>query len=484
MDESGVGSSVAPARRRSSLETLTKSPYKDLFARILLSHIPAAAESDEAHAWPAGVGESGGALDVMETILDEMDEMGAADGSSSVDKGHGHTAFAEIMTSHVRDLCVLLGDDEGSAEGSVIGGNIVGECNADGFDDEDSLVRQDAFLSMDDLEVSTLVHGLHCTTLHEDEETEDDGAAGFAEASTCFEDEALGRLLADAKQRAATLLAARAAGGHPDFFGRRDFLGHPEVGAAVDGLLWEAGARLDAKEHTTTASKECLSRRNRVERMLKRLPDRQANELRDAFQKAHLHIQRFTDGQALLRKVTAFEWSVRLRDLWARFEEACNRCMPAAKHVETTVDVTPEAVEEAFSRVMGRLEMEGLFAKSTLPPPALKVLTDWFLQHFEHPYPTPEEKEDLVRESGLQPKQVTYWFTNARIRVWRHSIFPHLRDQSLEKRRQRKAKKKAGTQKVSTQKTGTQRFASKKAAADKKAADATPVQEWQPKTKV
>lgn len=45
-----------------------------------------------------------------------------------------------------------------------------------------------------------------------------------------------------------------------------------------------------------------------------------------------------------------------------------------------------------------------------------KLLRDWFHQHQEWPYPTPEQKAELARETGFTGKQVSDWFTNARRR--------------------------------------------------------------------
>ncbi|CAD7704665.1 unnamed protein product [Ostreobium quekettii] len=46
------------------------------------------------------------------------------------------------------------------------------------------------------------------------------------------------------------------------------------------------------------------------------------------------------------------------------------------------------------------------------------LLRHWMMQHFVHPYPTPEEKEMLARTTGMSPKQVSNWFINARVRIW------------------------------------------------------------------
>ncbi|KAM0723797.1 hypothetical protein Q7P37_000787 [Cladosporium fusiforme] len=40
----------------------------------------------------------------------------------------------------------------------------------------------------------------------------------------------------------------------------------------------------------------------------------------------------------------------------------------------------------------------------------------WFSSHFDRPYPTEDEKENLAQESGLSKTQVSNWFSNARRR--------------------------------------------------------------------
>eukprot|EP01080_Neovahlkampfia_damariscottae_P003628 gene3628-6444_t len=63
-----------------------------------------------------------------------------------------------------------------------------------------------------------------------------------------------------------------------------------------------------------------------------------------------------------------------------------------------------------------------------LPDDAKKVLRDWFLQNFKHPYPTDSQKNELQNKSGLTRTQVNNWFINKRVRVWRpliQKIYPN-----------------------------------------------------------
>lgn len=42
--------------------------------------------------------------------------------------------------------------------------------------------------------------------------------------------------------------------------------------------------------------------------------------------------------------------------------------------------------------------------------------------HIEHPYPTEEEKAQIMRHCGIEMKQLTNWFVNNRKRIWKPKI--------------------------------------------------------------
>lgn len=54
-----------------------------------------------------------------------------------------------------------------------------------------------------------------------------------------------------------------------------------------------------------------------------------------------------------------------------------------------------------------------------LPPHISKVLVTWFLAHSASPYPSNEEKIQLMTQTGLNSTQLRNWFTNQRKRHWR-----------------------------------------------------------------
>ncbi|KAI1393549.1 uncharacterized protein F4822DRAFT_16468 [Hypoxylon trugodes] len=54
--------------------------------------------------------------------------------------------------------------------------------------------------------------------------------------------------------------------------------------------------------------------------------------------------------------------------------------------------------------------------RGNLPKETTDKLRMWFHAHLHHPYPSEEEKQDLMRETGLQLNQISNWFINARRR--------------------------------------------------------------------
>ncbi|PIN13252.1 hypothetical protein CDL12_14132 [Handroanthus impetiginosus] len=57
-----------------------------------------------------------------------------------------------------------------------------------------------------------------------------------------------------------------------------------------------------------------------------------------------------------------------------------------------------------------------------LPERSVSVLRAWMFQNFLHPYPKDAEKHLLALKSGLTRDQVSNWFVNARVRLWKPMI--------------------------------------------------------------
>lgn len=57
-----------------------------------------------------------------------------------------------------------------------------------------------------------------------------------------------------------------------------------------------------------------------------------------------------------------------------------------------------------------------------LPERSVAVLRAWLFEHFLHPYPTDADKHMLATQTGLSRNQVSNWFINARVRLWKPMV--------------------------------------------------------------
>eukprot|EP00960_Hanusia_phi_P074762 768309-Hanusia_phi.AAC.2 len=56
--------------------------------------------------------------------------------------------------------------------------------------------------------------------------------------------------------------------------------------------------------------------------------------------------------------------------------------------------------------------------RKNFPKETVDELKKWFEEHIMHPYPDDSDKELLAEKTGLTTAQVSYWFVNARKRIW------------------------------------------------------------------
>ncbi|KAI1807987.1 homeobox KN domain-containing protein [Daldinia bambusicola] len=64
----------------------------------------------------------------------------------------------------------------------------------------------------------------------------------------------------------------------------------------------------------------------------------------------------------------------------------------------------------------GHYEAKQRKRRGNLPKETTDKLRAWFHSHLSHPYPTEEEKQQLMKQTGLQMNQISNWFINARRR--------------------------------------------------------------------
>lgn len=71
---------------------------------------------------------------------------------------------------------------------------------------------------------------------------------------------------------------------------------------------------------------------------------------------------------------------------------------------------------------MGMLDPESWRPQRGLPDRSVNILRAWLFEHFLNPYPSEADKHVLSRQTGLSKNQVSNWFINARVRLWKPMV--------------------------------------------------------------
>ncbi|XP_071694730.1 BEL1-like homeodomain protein 2 [Rutidosis leptorrhynchoides] len=77
--------------------------------------------------------------------------------------------------------------------------------------------------------------------------------------------------------------------------------------------------------------------------------------------------------------------------------------------------------QRAFNQ-MGMMDQEAWRPQRGLPERSVNILRAWLFEHFLHPYPSDADKHLLAIQTGLSRNQVSNWFINARVRLWKPMV--------------------------------------------------------------
>ncbi|KAL7155206.1 hypothetical protein ABFS83_03G060100 [Erythranthe nasuta] len=89
-----------------------------------------------------------------------------------------------------------------------------------------------------------------------------------------------------------------------------------------------------------------------------------------------------------------------------------------------------------------------------LPERSVNILRAWLFEHFLNPYPSEADKHLLSRQTGLSKNQVSNWFINARVRLWKPMVEEmyqqELQDHEVQPSTAQEGKQDASTSMIST----------------------------------
>ncbi|XP_073003263.1 BEL1-like homeodomain protein 1 [Typha latifolia] len=71
---------------------------------------------------------------------------------------------------------------------------------------------------------------------------------------------------------------------------------------------------------------------------------------------------------------------------------------------------------------LGMMQHNAWRPQRGLPERSVSILRAWLFEHFLHPYPKDSDKVMLAKQTGLTRSQVSNWFINARVRLWKPMV--------------------------------------------------------------
>lgn len=77
--------------------------------------------------------------------------------------------------------------------------------------------------------------------------------------------------------------------------------------------------------------------------------------------------------------------------------------------------------QRAFQQI-GMMQHSAWRPQRGLPERSVSILRAWLFEHFLHPYPKDSDKQMLAKQTGLTRSQVSNWFINARVRLWKPMV--------------------------------------------------------------
>ncbi|CAI0391066.1 unnamed protein product [Linum tenue] len=84
---------------------------------------------------------------------------------------------------------------------------------------------------------------------------------------------------------------------------------------------------------------------------------------------------------------------------------------------------------------LGMIQHNAWRPQRGLPERSVSILRAWLFEHFLHPYPKDSDKHMLAKQTGLTRSQVSNWFINARVRLWKPMVeemyMEEMKDQEL-----------------------------------------------------
>ncbi|XP_042516898.1 BEL1-like homeodomain protein 11 [Macadamia integrifolia] len=115
--------------------------------------------------------------------------------------------------------------------------------------------------------------------------------------------------------------------------------------------------------------------------------------------------------------------SLALQAMSRRFSNLRNAIIVQINGAKRELDPNVAEIRNSLSQVgVTQNQNQAWRSMRGLPENSVAILRSWLFEHFLHPYPKDSEKLLLASQTGLTKSQVSNWFINARVRLWKPMI--------------------------------------------------------------
>ncbi|XP_042476501.1 BEL1-like homeodomain protein 1 isoform X2 [Macadamia integrifolia] len=104
---------------------------------------------------------------------------------------------------------------------------------------------------------------------------------------------------------------------------------------------------------------------------------------------------------------------------------------------------------------LGMMQHNAWRPQRGLPERSVSVLRAWLFEHFLHPYPKDSDKHMLAKQTGLTRSQVSNWFINARVRLWKPMVEEMYTEELKEQEQNGGSEEKTSKSELNEESTGT-----------------------------
>lgn len=95
--------------------------------------------------------------------------------------------------------------------------------------------------------------------------------------------------------------------------------------------------------------------------------------------------------------------------------------------------MTTSTVTVSTTTTTTTIKSQGRGRSNSLPTHVVEYLKAWLMDHMHHPYPTDQEKAEMMLKTGIDVKRLNNWFVNNRIRYWKPRMEAIQRQQNQRK---------------------------------------------------